>query len=133
MHSPNVSGALTYKELVMEAKNEERRQSELIKRKQYQNAQQRSPTSPFAASKKLQTPSSSSADQPRQTNSDSPRKYCNFCHKPGHLRRDCSHRIKSESTGNGLHCNRSSNTSYRANTKTVQTSSPEQEQMSRIL
>ena len=33
MHSPNVSGALTYKELVMAAKNEERRQSELMKRK----------------------------------------------------------------------------------------------------
>ena len=29
MNSPNVSGTLTYKELVMAAKNEERRQSEL--------------------------------------------------------------------------------------------------------
>ena len=37
MQSPNVSGALTYKELVMAAKNEERRQSELQKRKHYQN------------------------------------------------------------------------------------------------
>ena len=34
MNSPNVSGALTYKELVMAAKNEER-QSELKKRRQY--------------------------------------------------------------------------------------------------
>ena len=40
MHSPNVSGALTYmyKELVMAAKNEERRKSALKKRKQYQNS-----------------------------------------------------------------------------------------------
>lgn len=35
MRSPNVSGALTYKELVMAAKDEEKRQSELKKRHQY--------------------------------------------------------------------------------------------------
>ena len=35
MQSPNVSGALTYKELVMAAKNEERRQAGLKKRRQY--------------------------------------------------------------------------------------------------
>ena len=43
MNSPNVSGALTYKELVMAAKNEERRQSELKKRRQYQNPPRATP------------------------------------------------------------------------------------------
>ncbi len=35
MRSPSVSGALTYKELCMAAKNEEKRQAEMRKRKQY--------------------------------------------------------------------------------------------------
>ena len=43
MRAPAVSGALTYKELCMAAKNEEKRQAELKKRQEYQNQNSFSP------------------------------------------------------------------------------------------
>ena len=123
MHSPNVSGALTYKELVMAAKNEERRQSELKKRKQYQSASQKPPASPSAMTKKPQTQSSNQANQPKQSSAETPKKYCDFCHKTGHLRRECCHRIRSESGGwSSRTQGQSTPPSAKANTKTVQSS-----------
>ena len=98
MQSPNVSGALTYKELIMAAKNEERRQMELKKRKQYLNAPKASAsTTPTAKNSEAKAGTS----MPKSQRADRNSKFCDFCHKPGHLQRECRHRIKSESTGTG--------------------------------
>ena len=121
MNSPNVSGALTYKELVMAAKNEERRQSELKKRRQYQNPPKATTSS--AATTKT-NPASAGTNQSKPPNSGRSSKFCDFCRKPGHWKRDCRQRIKSESTGGGSHASKSTNPTIKASTKTVQTSSP---------
>ena len=128
MHSPNVSGTLTYKELVMAAKNEERRQSELKKRKQYQNPP-KAQTSSTPTARTSQ--SSTSTSQSRPPNSGQISKFCDYCHKPGHWKRDCRHRIRSESSGRNSHPQGQSTSAARANTKTIQTSlSPIAEQAS---
>ena len=90
MNSPNVSGALTYKELVMAAKNEERRQSELKKRRQYQNPP-KATTSSTATTKT--SPASASTNQSKPPNPGRSSRFCNFCRKPGHRKRDCCQRI----------------------------------------
>ena len=126
MHSPNVSGALTYKELVMAAKNEERRQSELKKRKQYQNppkAQTSSTPTARTSQSSTNTNTSTSTSQSRPPNSGRTSKFCDYCHKPGHWKRDCRHRIRSESSGRNSHPQGQSTSAARANTKTIQTSS----------
>ena len=110
--------ALMHQELVMAAKNEERRQSELRKRKQYQTTPQKSPASSSAVAKKpqLQTQSSNRANQPKQSSSDYHRKHYDKAshHSCDH---DCRRQIRSESTGNGSSSNKSSGPSDRANTK----------------
>ena len=119
MRSPNVSGALTYKELVTAAKNEERRQTELEKRKQYQNPPktQTNPPPP----KTSQTSTSTPCPKPQSSGRSS--KFCDYCHKPGHWKRDCRHRIRSESSGQSSHPQRQSTSITQANTRTIQTSS----------
>ena len=86
MNTPNVSGALTYRELVMAAKNEERRQSEMKKRRQYRNLPK---THAALAIKKTMPPSSNSS----QPNLERSNKVCDYCHKPGHWKRECRQRI----------------------------------------
>ena len=98
MQSPNVSGALTYKELIMAAKNEERRQTELKKRKQYLNAPKAS-ASAMSTAKSCEVKPGTSMPKPHRA--DRNNKFCDFCQRPGHLRCECRHRIKSESTGTG--------------------------------
>ena len=99
MNSPNVSGALTYKELhvVMTAKNEEKRESEMKKLRQYQNPP-KAPASNAPPTKKT-TPPSNSSSQPRPQNSERSNKVCDYCHKPGPWKQDCRKRIRSESGG----------------------------------
>ena len=128
MNSPNVSGALTYKELVLATKNEERRQSEIRKKKQYQNPPKTTSNS-TGATKTSQASASPSQFKPPYSGRSS--KFCDFCHKPGHWERDCRQRIKSESTGSGTHYGKSNSTN-KASTKTVQTSSPASEAESKI-
>ena len=52
MRSPSVSGAITYKELVMAARNEEKRLSELKKRQQYLTPAKPQESGAAAAAKK---------------------------------------------------------------------------------
>lgn len=100
MRGPAVSGAQTYKELCLAAKNEEKRLAELRKRQQYQKP---APLSAQHFNKK-------SADQkggdrtaqrrpPRQLAPTLPEtRQCYICNKQGHLARDCK-ATRSESRG----------------------------------
>ena len=109
--SPNVAGALTYRELTMAAKNEERRQSEMRKRQQYQN-----PSKPQVSSTVTpQKPPSGRPNTARQPPVLSGP--CFNCGRPGHLARDCR-RPKTESTGNRARFEKSQNLP-KANAKQV--------------
>ena len=99
MHSPSVSGALTYKELIMAAKNKEKRQSELKKRQQYLNPP-KSPASGVVSpneSTNVKTDHSKPLSLPEHTT----KVHCHNCRKIGDMKRDCLY--KTESTGNRQH------------------------------
>ena len=97
VEAPAVSGSQTYRELCIAAKNEERRQSELMKRQQYAtrtNLQQGAngtprgnargaPRNPAAMSKTSRAP---------------PQKRCYICNSPEHLASQCNAK-KGESQG----------------------------------
>ena len=118
MHSPNVSGALTYWELVMAAKNEERRQSELKKRRQYQNP----PKTPATAPTIRKSPSNAGTSPSKPHGSERCGTFCDHCRKPGHWKQDCRRRMRSESSGRSPQGQGQSSSAAKAHTKTVQTS-----------
>ena len=89
----------------MAAKNEESRQMELRKRKQYLNAPKAS-ASTTSTAKNSEAKAGTTLPKPHRVDRNS--KFCVFCHKPGHLRRECRRRIKSESTSTGAANHRNS-------------------------
>ena len=96
MQGPSVSGASSYKELCMSAKNEERRLAELRKRQQYQ----RVPAS-VAPARLARPEKSQSTDTPLPKpawSTAAGQRTCYVCNKPGHLARDCRSK-RSESRG----------------------------------
>ena len=101
MKSPTVSGALTYKELCMSAKNEERRQAELRKRWDYFKQTSALPSPPKKPDNKPARSQSGSLPflQPKTVVGSEARR-CYNCNKPGHLAKDCR-APKTESSGRG--------------------------------
>ena len=96
LESPAVSGAKSYTELSLAAKNEEKRQAELEKRREYS----RSFRPAYGNSQKSKTPS---ASQPSSTSNPSkqapaPRR-CYNCGEPGHLANNCRKPSQTESKG----------------------------------
>ena len=87
-----MSGAQSYRELCLTARNEEKQQlAELKKRQRYLKpfSAQLQPAKPFPWSKPLQSPGSEPFVPPTNMfTSLEPRK-CFLCQKPGHLARDC--------------------------------------------
>ena len=92
IRSASVSGALTYKELCVSAKNEEHRQRELKKWQDYVKHSSH-PNEP----KKQSNKSSANTEPAKQVKPFSRPSYYN-CGKPGHLARDY-HAPKRESRG----------------------------------
>ena len=99
MNGPAVSGALTYAELCVAAKNEERRLSGLKKWEQYRSTGSDSRTNPSHSGKgrqpSLSDPESTPYERSRQfdasrSNGQREVKRCLLCHKVGHLVKDCS-------------------------------------------
>ena len=94
MKAPAVSGAQLYRELVMAAKNEERRQVELKKRQEYSKGMVKSTTQP---KRMLELPRHNTTQNRqlfRKQNDEGPR--CYKCGKFGHLQKQCrAPKIKS--------------------------------------
>ena len=96
MYNPSVSGALTYQELCMAARNEEKRQAELQKRRMYR---------PEAIGRdqhvNSQPPRSINRQQPSKqlTLNTGMGKQCYNCGKLGHLARKRSTESKASNTG----------------------------------
>jgi hypothetical protein len=114
MQNSTVSGALTYQELCMAARNEEQRKAEMKKRRQYRNmehgpdgrgqrsshnqSRNHSGTHSYTKnSSKSQDSGDRKQSSPVSTGNEGVR-LCYQCGKPGHLARDCRAR-KSESRG----------------------------------
>ena len=103
--SPTVSGALTYKELIMAAKNEERRQAEFRKRVDYaKNLQKSTRTS---AGKQSPDKPLKERDKPPEAKQGMrvEQRACHNCKAVGHLVKNCPKR-KSESTGQSERSNK---------------------------
>ena len=102
MKAPAVSGAQTYKELCMAAKNEEKRLEELKKRQEYGqvNATQvpRPPKRHQTLPASSRSYSKSMPGQQQQQQQPQEAGRCYQCGRTGHYARDCKGR-KSESTG----------------------------------
>ena len=86
--SPTVSGALTYKELNMAAKNE-RRQAELKKRVKYAKTLQKSTRT--SAGKQPPDKTSKERDKPPETKQGTrvEQRACHNCKAVGHLIKNC--------------------------------------------
>ena len=103
MRSPSVSGALSYSELCMAAKNEEKRLIELRKRQQFKQHASKQSTSHSQAPKKGGNPryentSGGSHRFATRERIDPKTARCNMCGEIGHFQRDCK-MSKSESRG----------------------------------
>ena len=87
MQNPSVSGALTYQELCMAARNEEKRQTELRKRRMYQPVRrdQNFDAQPLGRLR------STAGQQPSRQSAQNANvgKHCYSCGKLGHLAKDC--------------------------------------------
>ena len=96
MRSPAVSGALTYTELCIAAKNEEKRRAELAKRNQYRRPNQQKPSEAKQGSQQK------TSGQPQKTTNTSTRtqqlRRCYNCGSTQHLQKDCK-APSSESKG----------------------------------
>lgn len=90
MEAPAVSGALNYQALCIAAKNEERRQTELKKRKQYHKP----PTPPRSSGRD----EDSRAKAPNLGATKATDRKCYFCERVGHISRNCPQR-RAESSG----------------------------------
>ena len=91
MQAPAVSGAQTYQELCLAARNEQKRQAELKKRQQYikpsvQQQQTKKPIESQPANRPPPFCGSNPASQDRK---------CFLCHEPGHLARNCPKKATS--------------------------------------
>ena len=96
MHNPSVSGALTYQELCMAARNEEKRQTELQKRRMYQPVgRDQHVNSQLSRNRNRQPPS-------RQLiqNTLNISKQCYNCGKLRHLAKDCRTRSAESKASN---------------------------------
>ena len=96
MRSPAVSGALTYTELCIAAKNEEKRRAELAKRNQY-----RRPNQQKSQETKQESPRKTAGQSPRTTNTTTRTQQLRRCYNCGstqHLQKDCK-APSSESKG----------------------------------
>ena len=95
MRAPAISGALSYAELCIAAKNEERRLAGLRKRQSYHNKPDgRRPDKP-----NWKPPASNQGDdQASQRKPGAFKGRCHKCNKQGHLARDCRQK-KTESPG----------------------------------
>ena len=97
MQAPAVSGAQTYNELCLTARNEEKRLAELKKRQQYlkpspQQPQQPRKTVDSRSPSKPVVPMPSSGGNPANQPTIQTKK-CFLCHEPGHLASNCRRRI----------------------------------------
>jgi len=88
MDSPSVSGALTYKELVMAAKNEERRLAELKKRQAYTNPGGSRDRQPQLVKRTVHRQDQSHPSKSAQGSGKNSLR-CLYCKKLGHFARDC--------------------------------------------
>ena len=86
MRAPAVSGAQTYQELCLAARNEEKRLTELRKRQQYQKA---SPSPGSLRPNQRPADSRSTELTPSRPKPPEPRR-CYLCHKTGHLACECT-------------------------------------------
>ena len=136
LRNPAVSGALTYPELIMAAKNEEQRQSELRKRQHYQvRPGERGFKESVAGGRKFRESGSGDgvSKERRGDKSDpSPQKQglpekrvCYNCGKPGHLANKCWSK-KTESRGS----NHKPAVTTGSSTRQVKTTQPPEEEVS---
>ena len=114
MHNPAVSGALTYKELCMGARNEELRKAEMKKRRQYRGSDSWNEAGRSFQPKRLDVRArqyvpkrdrnEQQSDRPAPTSSSSQKpqtletRTCHNCGKVGHLYRDCMSKKKESSS-----------------------------------
>ena len=91
MRAPAVSGAQSYQELCLAARNEEKRLAELRKRQQYRKSPSTPPRPPRKSMESNPSVPSTSKPGNSKVNNMDPRK-CFLCHKPGHLARECRSR-----------------------------------------
>ena len=108
MRSPAVSGARNYQELCLSARNEEKRQSELLKRQKYRVG---NPVrAPIAKGPLMGRPNNdrppgasgtrpASSSTPTRPSDNAKTARCWICEKVGHLSKDCPIKSKQESTG----------------------------------
>ena len=109
MRSPAVYGATSYPELLMAAKNEEQRQNELRKRKQYQTSVTPKTIKHFG---KEETPKSKMSSEVGKAITNQPRAGkgpCHTCGEMGHFAKYCRAK-KSESKGDKAKTQQKSNT-----------------------
>ena len=109
MRAPAVSGSKNYQELVIAAKNEERRLADFKRRQEYVRSSTSQTPSKQKSSTDQQRPvknkyPQSGNDQQRSfqaTDSNPDSRKCFYCKKPGHLIQDCLQRKKKEGESRG--------------------------------
>ena len=95
---PAVSGALTYQELCVAAKNEERRQKYLSRRDQYRKDKNVIPSSGSSRLKSIRGRPQTDRKNRSTPNEPPSRKRCYVCNSTEHLMKDCCAR-PTESSG----------------------------------